>query len=334
MATLIASQHTDHSPLDGTNDAINGAEVDENPTATAQVLDGTSQIDLASDDRLDFLSAAAHTTSREAIRLINLDNAAAAVHDMMVLEWDPGDAANLTDNSSGMGIIWKMPDDGDVQTEFARLDVICVADTGGAEEGEFSFKVVTGGTESTEVMTIKNAGVGIGIADGDGTLHVHTSTAGTIVANAVADDLVVENTTNGGVTVLTGNTSDGYYAFGDDGNALAGAVRFDHNVDEMGFEFGGVRSVTMKTFGLLGIGVTAWGTSGTNVLGITADGVVPSTSPAGMIQIFADDSSGGATNATLAIRTEEAVASEVLACDSTLNIWVNGTEYHLLMRAV
>jgi len=89
--------------------------------------------------------------------------------------------------------------------------------------------------------------------------------------------------------------------------------------------------MTEKNFG---VGVTAFGTNGTNVIGITADGTVPSSSPAGMIQIFADDSSGGAANATLAIRTEEAVASEVLACDSTLNIWVNGVEYHLLMRAV
>ena len=54
----------------------------------------------------------------------------------------------------------------------------------------------------------------------------------------------------------------------------------------------------------------------------------------GMIQIYADDSSGGATNATLAIRTEEAVATEVLAGDSSLNIWINGVEYHLILRAV
>jgi len=84
----------------------------------------------------------------------------------------------------------------------------------------------------------------------------------------------------------------------------------------------------------VGIGVYLWGTNAEKVIGISADGVVPATSPAGMIQIFADDSSGGAVNATLALRTEEAVVSEVLASDSTLNIWINGTEYHLLLRAV
>lgn len=92
--------------------------------------------------------------------------------------------------------------------------------------------------------------------------------------------------------------------------------------------------VTSDADGNVGLGVTAFGTNATDVLGITGDGVVPGTSPAGMIQIFADDSSGGATHATLGIRTEEAVATEALVGDSTLNIWINGTEYHLLLRAV
>ena len=42
MATPIYSSLVDHSPLDGTNDAINGAEVDENPFSLAQLLDGTN----------------------------------------------------------------------------------------------------------------------------------------------------------------------------------------------------------------------------------------------------------------------------------------------------
>ena len=97
---------------------------------------------------------------------------------------------------------------------------------------------------------------------------------------------------------------------------------------------GTINLVLCEDAGNVGIGVTAFGTNASGVLGLSADEVVPSSSPAGMIQIFADDSSAGATNATLGIRTEETVTSEVLACDSTLNIWVNGTEYHLLMRAV
>ncbi len=60
--------------------------------------------------------------------------------------------------------------------------------------------------------------------------------------------------------------------------------------------------MVINSSGNVGIGVSAFGTSATNVLGITADGTVPSSSPAGMVQIYADDSSGGATNATLCLR--------------------------------
>jgi len=46
MSTAVADSLTDHSPLDGTDDSINGAEVDANPTALAQILDGTSAVAL------------------------------------------------------------------------------------------------------------------------------------------------------------------------------------------------------------------------------------------------------------------------------------------------
>ena len=90
----------------------------------------------------------------------------------------------------------------------------------------------------------------------------------------------------------------------------------------------------LDSLGNLGIGVTAFGTAAVGVIGITADGTVPSSSPAGMIQIFADDTAAGATTATLAIRTEEAVVTETLVATESLNIWINGTEYHWMLRVV
>jgi len=86
--------------------------------------------------------------------------------------------------------------------------------------------------------------------------------------------------------------------------------------------------------GNVGIGVTAFGTSAAKVLGIGL-GTVPSTSPANMIQLYAKDSSAGSANATLAIRTEQAVAAiGTFTASHKLRVWVNEVEYDIQLDAV
>jgi len=94
-------------------------------------------------------------------------------------------------------------------------------------------------------------------------------------------------------------------------------------------------SITVTIDDNLGINVTAFGTGGTSVLGIDADGTVPSTSPAGMIQIFADDSSAGATDATIAFRFEtDPIVVGTFTPSHKFPLWINGTEYHIQLDAV
>jgi len=91
----------------------------------------------------------------------------------------------------------------------------------------------------------------------------------------------------------------------------------------------------LSSTGNLGLGVSAFGTSATNTLGIYADGTVPSSSPAGMVQIYADDSSVGAANATLALRTEQAVEDVgTFTATHKLRVWINGVEYWITLDAV
>ena len=45
--------------------------------------------------------------------------------------------------------------------------------------------------------------LGIGTSSIDGTLHVHTASAGTVTASSQADDLVIENSAEGGMTIIT-----------------------------------------------------------------------------------------------------------------------------------
>ncbi|HAG31355.1 MAG TPA: hypothetical protein DCL39_17985, partial [Alteromonas macleodii] len=57
---------------------------------------------------------------------------------------------------------------------------------------------------STEVMRLSDGGlVGIGTSSPDGTLHVHTASAGTVSASSQADDLVVENNAETGITIIS-----------------------------------------------------------------------------------------------------------------------------------
>lgn len=82
--------------------------------------------------------------------------------------------------------------------------------------------------------------------------------------------------------------------------------------------------------GNYGFGVSAFGSSAVGALGI-GTGTEPGSSPADMVQLYSVDLS--AANATLGLRVETAVVSELVVSDSTLTIRINGVSYKLLMRA-
>ena len=59
-------------------------------------------------------------------------------------------------------------------------------------------------TQNTERLRITSAGaVGVGVSSPDGTFHVHTASAGTVTASSQADDLVVENNAETGITIIS-----------------------------------------------------------------------------------------------------------------------------------
>jgi len=130
------------------------------------------------------------------------------------------------------------------------------------------------------------------------------------------DDAVIGGTTPAAGTFTTLDTTGAFTSLGIDDNADATAITIDSSKN-------------------MGLGVTTFGTSATYTFAVSADGTVPSTSPAGMVQIFADDSSDGAANATLAIRTEQAVeAIGTFTGSHKLKIYINGTEYWIELDAV
>ncbi len=95
-------------------------------------------------------------------------------------------------------------------------DVFVIEDSGGTE----LFVIEAGGSIGSDV--------GIGIAAPDGTLHVHTASAGAVTANAAAADLVVEDSTDAGISILAPDADFASLVFGSPSDDLGATLSWRH----------------------------------------------------------------------------------------------------------
>jgi hypothetical protein len=81
-----------------------------------------------------------------------------------------------------------------------------------------------------------NAGtdrIGIGTSSPDGLLHVLSGSAGSVTAATDANDLVLEASTNVGISLLTANDSQARIKFGDPDATNAGSLIYNHQNDKL-----------------------------------------------------------------------------------------------------
>ena len=79
-----------------------------------------------------------------------------------------------------------------------------------------NFQITTSG--GTVLYKFMNSGkMGIGIASPDSMLHIHSATAGTVTADADADELVLESDGNTGMSILSPGTKESSIYFGNPG---------------------------------------------------------------------------------------------------------------------
>ena len=126
--------------------------------------------------------------------------------------------------------------------EFVAADTIGVVDGGTGLATVATSNILTGnGTsalsaesnltfDGSTLTVLGNAGVGI--ARTEGTLHVHTATAGSVTAATNADELVVENSAAGGISILTPDANDGILKFGSPTLNYNGSISVNHNSNE------------------------------------------------------------------------------------------------------
>ncbi len=139
------------------------------------------------------------------------------------------------------------PDTNDNLTTIALLDVT---------DGNF---IVGNGT-----TWIAESGLTARTSLGAAALAANTFTAAQLIqiaavatAGTDADDLVIENTAPGGITVLSANTAAGKFAFGDPQDVDIGNILYDHSDNSMRFTVNAAEAMRIDNAGHLGIGIAA-----------------------------------------------------------------------------
>ena len=90
-------------------------------------------------------------------------------------------------------------------------------------------------TDGSEQLRITSAGkVGIGDPDPKGTLHVKSATSGNNPSSE-ADEGIFEGSGSSGISILSGNSNNGYILFGDDGDNDIGQIKYQHDDNSLRF---------------------------------------------------------------------------------------------------
>lgn len=113
--------------------------------------------------------------------------------------------------------------------------------------GLFTSVGIDDNASSNAVTIDASQNVGIGTTVPDGTVHIHTTSAGAVTANAVADNLVVEGSGDTGISILTTNASAGYLVFGDTDSNLSGQLWYNHSGDTFNFTLAGTTRMVIDS---------------------------------------------------------------------------------------
>ena len=109
---------------------------------------------------------------------------------------------------------------------------------------------------STDKAVFPKVGVGNTGSTPDGLLHVLSTSAGSITANSLADEVVLESSTNTGLSILSGASNQGNMFFGDANDNDVGKISYNHADDSFSFSTNGSVSMTLDKNSNLKVGGT------------------------------------------------------------------------------
>ena len=156
-------------------------------------------------------------------------------------------------------------DSGGTQTSFVNIQAIIGDPTDGSEDGILKLETRVNSAlkeritmDSTELVINEESAnldfrvesngnshclfvdgglnkIGINTDTPLGKLHIHSGSAGSVTAGSAADELVIENSTSGGLAILTPNDVSAAIHFGDPDDSNAGMIQYDHSNEALKF---------------------------------------------------------------------------------------------------
>lgn len=98
---------------------------------------------------------------------------------------------------------------------------------------------------STDRAEFPKVGIGTNGSTPDGLLHVISTSAGTVTANSLADEAVLESSGSSGLSILSGASFKGNLYFGDVNDNDVGQISYDHSSDSFNFITNGTTAMTL-----------------------------------------------------------------------------------------
>tara|TARA_Y100000004_G_scaffold48056_1_gene52927 strand:+ start:5898 stop:7487 length:1590 start_codon:yes stop_codon:yes gene_type:complete len=218
-------------------------------------------------------------------------------HNVAAFAWEHGN----TNTSIEQRIAWAFGDDSTADT-YGSAGYIGIGKESSwqtdADRDSYMSFATTQNNSASERMRINSSGkLGLGETSPQGTMHIKTSDSGA-TADGGANDLVVENSSNSGISILSGASASGSIYFGDSGLAYDGYIQYDQTNRKFNIVTAGSGGITIDASGNVGIGTTSpasnagFGSPVLEVTGSSGGSLLSSNTTTGSEATFSTFSSG------------------------------------------